>query len=486
MTLQERIENYIGLVQDVRALDGWITTAIRKIYALVPLRFLERITSPVTVPYSGLDVTKFRLASVVCAGVPMVQIPLSFKARAMDPRSIHYASRKEPVFYVENGRLKVLPQEMCLSSTAYVVMFPAASHLSESLGAYVHEEVEHAVVLWVAVHARMRQLNNFLADHVTSLSLPVREIPSSPGAPSFSTGVTHVVSMDPTLLDEVTLDLPEFPLLVMENVPLDISIPEPMQVEPPKAPDYTAIGISPGLLPPPPQELDISSILTALSDAMEQEDIELAQARMNEAKTRVETHYGAYESYLRSLTAASDVERSYVEKLVSDYRARVDAFVAQMNAHVAQVRLGLEYHTARIQVTKTAVDAAVARFQGEVEGALGVYRGKIEAYSARVNMAIQKASLAQARIVELARLEESEAARASQEEALRQVNEYKLALERYGAQVGAYSAGVQSDAQGVIAMAQKAKIDFDGMVLGLGELKAQYAETMQELTKRNE
>ena len=92
---------------------------------------------------------------------PCRKIPAKQKGRVSDPDDMAYATITDPVFFIDNNALDVLPSGGSCSYSA--VAYPSVSYTHESISVFPNE-AEHLVVLYGAV----KSLQNVLGSRTTN------------------------------------------------------------------------------------------------------------------------------------------------------------------------------------------------------------------------------------------------------------------------------------------------------------------------------
>ena len=92
---------------------------------------------------------------------PCRPIPASYKGRYSDPDDMNYATVTDPVFYIENNSLDVLPGGG--SCTYSEVQYPSVA-FGDSAVAVFPDEAEYLVPLYAAIKALQNKLSSIEAD----------------------------------------------------------------------------------------------------------------------------------------------------------------------------------------------------------------------------------------------------------------------------------------------------------------------------------
>ena len=145
------------------AISDWLSDGVKQIISILPPEKLEECTKTATVTSaSGHDldgstfgqtllVTREDIFSVeqLCR-----KIPKSFASRAADPNDLMFASTTDPVYFMDDAIIKILPVPTSIQS-AYVtyVALTAVVHGSDGGIDNFPDDVEYAVVLYASIKA---------------------------------------------------------------------------------------------------------------------------------------------------------------------------------------------------------------------------------------------------------------------------------------------------------------------------------------------
>ena len=96
---------------------------------------------------------------------PCRKIPAKQKGRVSDPEEMSYATITDPIYYIDNNELDVLPDGG--SCTYSEVQYPAVSYTHEAISVFP-DEAEHLVVLYGSVKSLQNVLGNMNSSIVHS------------------------------------------------------------------------------------------------------------------------------------------------------------------------------------------------------------------------------------------------------------------------------------------------------------------------------
>ena len=124
---------------------------------------------------------------------PCRPIPADYKGRYSDPDDMNYATITDPVYYVENNSLDVLPDGG--SCTYSEIQYPSVAYSSSDISVFP-DEAEHLVALYASIKSIQNAMGN------KTLSLP-NDIPApsllvtTETLPTFSPSTLSVLSVAP-------------------------------------------------------------------------------------------------------------------------------------------------------------------------------------------------------------------------------------------------------------------------------------------------
>ena len=96
---------------------------------------------------------------------PCRKIPAKQKGRVSDPEEMSYATITDPIYYIDNNELDVLPDGG--SCTYSEVQYPAVAYSADAIAVFP-DEAEHLVVLYGAVKSLQNVLGNMNSSIVHS------------------------------------------------------------------------------------------------------------------------------------------------------------------------------------------------------------------------------------------------------------------------------------------------------------------------------
>jgi len=187
------------------AISDWLQDGVKQIISILPPAKLEECakTSSAITSSAGFDLDTATYGPVLAvtredsSSVEQMcrQIPKFMSSRVADPNDLMFSSSTDPVYYMDDAIIKILPVPTS-GQSAYVtyVSLTAVVHGDTSGIANFPDDVESAVVLYAAIKAAQSLLaseedddlyipiiNTLKQDYIQSLSLLGVKVPTSQG-----------------------------------------------------------------------------------------------------------------------------------------------------------------------------------------------------------------------------------------------------------------------------------------------------------------
>ena len=192
-----RIKDLTGFDADNSAkqasVNDWLSAGARSVLNILPFNKLERIASTTTFQDSQ-DVEGKKIIAVMRKDenhptdtnilIPCRKVSPALKGKVTDSNYMEAASTSDPVYYIENDVLNVVPTHSNSNSSSVVHIDTSitVSYSASSISDFP-DEAEEAVVLYGARNALNRLMNDMNAISALSIS---SSAPSTPDAPSIS------------------------------------------------------------------------------------------------------------------------------------------------------------------------------------------------------------------------------------------------------------------------------------------------------------
>lgn len=505
-TFKSAIEDYIGTFSDTTALDNWLTVAAKTILQMAPDNRLRKYALNVTVTVSGLDVTGYRVIYVHADNYESVEFASGYKSRLVDSGSIYYATATSPAHIYDNGKLYVFPS----GGIAFAIQYPSIANDNDStaLTGYPKELVQ-AVILFAAIQGLNQNIDTHIAT-VDALTFNI-QTPPSLVAPSFiySNAVAATIG---TATIGVFGTAPTYtpPTLSLTVVPSDLSITAIAPTTPsapsftytdatagtiastaisalPTAPVYSAafsskpvfslslVGTAPTALVVPSFSytdatvslgvvdslIDLSTQFTALgTDLDTDEDIELANAKINEIQTRIQqfntqaqlTLQQAIENARLTTDVNKQNELETLSASVQQYASTVQRYASELEKYKVDIN-------AKYQEYQLNLQAYINDTQAILTDATNTFNKNLAVYRATIEEDIEGARLTQQRLIEAATLTTDVDKQNQAETLAAMVQEYTAALSKFNEDIGLYGASVSSEVQEYTTNLRKWEID---------------------------
>lgn len=170
MTLGERVEEYAGTVTNHEALTSYLSAGLRSILDFIPTEKLHQHTKEVTfVPGTGVSMGEFKVVSVTRNNYSARWLPLQFLAQATDTSSLYYSGTEDPVYYFKNERIYGNPTSGTwrLNTVPYQDVDFGWLRIPN-----FPVEYEHVVILYAALQALIAKMDDERSNLPTAPSAP--------------------------------------------------------------------------------------------------------------------------------------------------------------------------------------------------------------------------------------------------------------------------------------------------------------------------
>ena len=307
---------------------------------------------------------------------PCRRIKASDKGRAKDEDDMNHATVTDPVYYIDNNSLDVLPDGG--SCTYSEVQYPAVAY-GESAIAVFPDEAEHLVVLYGAV----KSLQNVL------------------GSKSSNSYITTAVDAANTELDKIVTDIntpvtPAINIVSYTDASNSDASASAVSTSTASAPGGIDVATHAPTFTKPAVALDFAKVNSHLDD---NEDIELAQVKISQLQAQV----SEYNSNINNEQNEFNKEnaRYQIEFKEASEKANMDLQVAMQNANV----LAQEYRQEAQQTTEIdrfnkaqdqALDLAnkaksMEKLIADNNSKIQKFSNELQSYQAQVSKLIQSA-----------------------------------------------------------------------------------------------
>ena len=308
-SFQVQIEDLVGTgAADTSSYTDWLTAGGKFIVDLLPESKL--FTSDITDTGNGVSISNYRFIRAHKLGYKARKIDPGLQTQAKDSTSIYKASLTDPVYYIENGSLFVLPS----GGTGIGMVYPTINYSASSISNFPPEMYESVVL-----YACIRCLEKLITDNQDIKAGGTA--PTALSAPSFSYSNAAYTNTNITATVNLT-----------------------------------------------------SRLATLTTDLDTNEDIELAQAKINEIRTIIEQFNTESQIALNQaqFNAESTTDLDLQNKLqtlqasIQQYQSTVGRYSQELNKYQSDIN-------ARVQKI-SVLDGQIKYFQAEFDKSLQVLK----------------------------------------------------------------------------------------------------------------
>ena len=185
-TFQVQIEDMIGVVEttagsatsDTTALSSFLTDGAKEVINMMNPSMLitcatEQTFTPKAVGSEDETLNTTKIFNVRrndgTIDQPCRLIMSSMKGRASDSLEMDFASKTDPVYYLENNKINILPSSSTGVGKYSEVQFPSITHSDSAISNFA-DEAEYVVVLYAAMKGAERIVANYLDDEDIELA----------------------------------------------------------------------------------------------------------------------------------------------------------------------------------------------------------------------------------------------------------------------------------------------------------------------------
>jgi len=420
-------------------------------------------------------------------GYKAIEINPADKQRAEDPDSIYKATTNNPVFWREGGKVYVEPD----GGSVVVVNYPTIN-FDDSAIAGVPDDVKHLVIMGTAVKGRLFQLD--------SLRREIDELKTRPSYETTNATISLVPVPSITDLDvsaNVTLpsmdvDPPNISVGLVSSeaigdITVDFGDPVPVYTPPVltltselNLSDLTITSLPPSTITPPSFTditVDLSSIsvptyikpvLTrdftgATTHITTNEDVELANAELQKISGQINSFQADIENELNKFNKESAEYQTKVQKATqdaqlkqgkefTDYANKLQKYGADLSAYQHEVNKEVqEYTVNKLQKDLTEWQAKrendFQEYQLRMQNSLNEFNEGLTAYQTSFQKAIKNVDLEIANAQQNAALERDKNKQNTINQYTKDLENYKLSLQRYVTDLQEYQAAASTQIQ---------------------------------------
>jgi len=417
-------------------------------------------------------------------GYKAIEINAADKQRAVDSDSIYKATVNNPVFWREGGKVFVEPD----GGSVVVVNYPTVNYSDASVTG-VPDDVKHLVIMGAAVKGRLFQLDYLrrsidnltapsyettnatislvpvpsITDLSVSAALPAMDIES----PSINIGLvgTETIgditvsfddsppSYEPPVLS-LTADLNLSDLSISATPPVSLSSPSftdiSLDLSGIAIPEYTK----------PVMDRDFSGATTQITT---NEDVELANAELDKISKQINSFQADIENELNRFNKESTEYQARVKKASEDaqlkqgkefteYGNKLQKYSADLSTYQQEVNREIQEYTVN-RLQKDLSEWQIKRendfkeYQLRMQNSLNEFNEDLTEYQTNFQKALKNVDLSISNAQQNAALERDRDKQNVINQYTKDLETYKLRLERYMADLQEYQADVSTEVQ---------------------------------------
>ena len=165
-TFKSRIEKYVGTTTDDVAVTQFLRFSAAEIIELIPDRIALRYSTETSVQDdNGFNTAGKKVLALNRNGYEAKEVSIGMKASVVDSGSIHFASARTPVFYIDGGSIKIKPAPSSSEpGKVFNIPYPDLAYDSTAL-AVGPELVNEAIV----INASIKYLTNRMQSYTASI-----------------------------------------------------------------------------------------------------------------------------------------------------------------------------------------------------------------------------------------------------------------------------------------------------------------------------
>ena len=386
---------------DDDALADWLKEGVAQIISILPKHIKQLCYTKVSFTShavgSETETIGDDVGDVFQGSYAARKIPASFKYKANDS-GIYQATTTDPVYYIENSKINVLPASV---SSVYNLLVLPTPGVTDSTIATFPNGLEYLVVLYASKKALIRLLEDKTLPSDLSVpvlvqvgtSLPTYSAPDSfvlipppAGADIDFSGISALsfpsVPIEPVDLNLTSLTISD--LTISATVPVAPSIDIDTTSFSTAVPTYTAPVYSPNFS-------DIDNWITT------EEDPELAAARVQSVQTQVQDFAARVQNELNSFQKESAQYQAELQVAIQDAQLAskfddqsIQKYSAEVQTYTAEVQTSVQEYQANfakeLQIWQGTNANKIQQYQGNVQK----YQAEIQKYSAEVGKEVQR------------------------------------------------------------------------------------------------
>ena len=434
-------------------MDDWMNDGVREIINILPPHLKETCYSKQTFTSNAANsesetMVTGQLGSVYAGSVECRQIRPMDKHKSSSSTSIEYASATDPVYYIEGGKINILPASS--SGVYYVISNPSIDASADSAIANFPNESEYLVVLYAAIKVLQNKMNEKTGD-LQSLSLP-----PAPTAPTMSEKSVSITGTAPTYTK------PTFALDAKPSIN-DLTI----TAVPPEVPSLSDNSISFTTTAPiyntqivAPDFADADNWLNTEEDSeLVASRIQIISAQLQEYQLNVQNELNSfnkenteYQAQLQKSIKDAELSSSDDSQKIQKYSSELQSYQNNISKQVQEYQQNLQKET---QLWQQNNSSGLQKYSQDIQNELNKFNDANVEYQAKLQKDLQDAQLA-----------ESKEGRD---------------LQKYGSELSSYQAEIGAKVQDFQTSLEKHSVNYQWYQSQYAQLKQDYNQGLQML-----
>ncbi len=434
-------------------MDDWMNDGVREIVNILPPHLKETCYSKQTFTSNAANsesetMVTGQLGSVYAGSVECRQIRPMDKHKSSSSTSIEYASATDPVYYIEGGKINILPASS--SGVYYVISNPSVDASAGASITNFPNEAEYLVVLYAAIKVLQNKMNEKTGD------LPSLSLPPSPTAPTMSeksvsitgtapiyTKPTFALDTKPSINDlTITAVPPEVPSLSDNSISFTTT-----------APVYNTQIVAPDFA-------DADNWLNTEEDSeLVASRIQIISAQLQEYQVNVQNELNSfnkenteYQAQLQKSIKDAELSSADDSQKIQKYSSELQSYQNNISKQVQEYQQNLQKET---QLWQQNNSSGLQKYSQDIQNELNKFNDANVEYQAKLQKDLQDAQLA-----------ESKEGRD---------------LQKYGSELSSYQAEIGAKVQDFQTSLEKHSVNYQWYQSQYAQLKQDYNQGLQML-----
>jgi len=506
-TFGSRVQDLVGTISDTSLMEDALTTSASEFLTLLPPEKLGKMAEATEISSDGLTISNEKVISVHKDGYAATEVPRVNVAAVKDVGSIKYATSRDPVFYLEAGKIFVVANGVETTGTMMNVTFPGLINGTGSgavdSGTILPIQYESIVILGAAIKCRINQIHLFRVANMTPLVI-ISVVPATPSAPTFSYTNAEVADLVGPFIDIADMAAltasapafipPTFTISTLTGISHDYPVP-------PVAPIMGEHSIKvpssvPVFTPPPMASLDYADIEKWITD---EEDAEMLSARVQAIGTKIQEFSARLQSGVQEFNDANTefqadlqvaIQNAQLEQHEDTHKLQI--FSADLQKYQAEVGTRVQENQARLTQWQGEESLGLQKYQADMQNNLNVFNEQQVVFQEDVQRTTQNfqkdMQVATQQFTTDFGVQQANMSKDVQIELQNSVQQFQADMQLFQSEMGKYSAEVQTYGAQVSTEVQEKQAtmashqqSYAGLMGELQGLQQQYAQMLQML-----